>query len=139
MKTLTAKYRKRLTVIWTVQALTIAWNLWRASFAAMAFPMTACWLYVMACLAREGMSVQGFLSQFRLRYPARHREWEERSWNPATRYDIKGPCPVAGDADLGERWEEFCSAQRFAGRVFAGFVALFFALLLRMMIFGPYT
>ena len=72
MRPLTPRYRRRLAAVWSIQAAVIVWNLIRPSFAAMAVPMLALWLYTIACMAREGSAFQRL---FALRYPGRFREW----------------------------------------------------------------
>ena len=108
----------------------IAYNVCAPSFEIMVVPMAGCWLYVMACAVRESF---GFDKAFSQRYPQACREWKTR----CVRVGM-GLCPVPGDADLCARWEELRSVSGFAWRVFAGFIVLFFALLGRMMLFGPY-
>lgn len=128
MEHLTPKYRKRLAILWAMEALMIAWNLWRASFAAMAVPMAGCWIYVIACAVRESI---GFERAFSQRAPKAYQKWKEGKMG-------RGPwrvCPVPGDPDLRARWEDVRSVSGFAWRVFAGFIVLFFALLGRGLLF----
>ena len=134
MKKLTPKYQKRLRVLWMIEAVIIACNVLRPSFATMAVPMAGCWLYVIACSARESF---GFESVFSQRYPQVCREWKENYWKLSLRKRM-GACPMPGDPELCARWEDLRSVTVFAGRVFAGFILLFFALLGRMLLFGPY-
>ena len=130
MRKLTPKYRKRLWVIWAVEAVMIACNVCAPSFETMVVPMAGCWLYVMACAARESF---GFDRAFSQRYPHACREWK----NGRAKAGM-GPCPMPGDPDLRTRWGELRSVSGFAWRVFAGFIALFFALLGRGLLVGPY-
>lgn len=134
MEHLTPKYRKRLAILWAMEALMIAWNLWRASFAAMAVPSAVCWLYVIACTARESAR---FKKAFSLRYPSAFQEWQAENWNQAVLRNVQ-ECPVPGDADLRRRWADLKSTDVLVHGVFRGYMALFFALLIRMAIFGPY-
>ena len=96
----------------------------------MAVPMAGCWLYVIACAARESF---GFENAFSQRYPHACRERKTRRARVGM-----GPCPMSGDPDLRARWEDLRSVSGFAWRVFAGFIALFFALLGRGLLVGPY-
>ena len=130
MRKLTPKYRKRLWVIWSVEAVMIACNVCAPSFETMVVPMAGCWLYVMACAVRESSR---FENAFSHRYPHAFREWKTGHGKAG-----RGICPVPGDADLRARWEELRSVSSFAWRVFTGFVVLFFALLGRGLLFGPY-
>lgn len=134
MKKLTPKYQKRLRVLWAIEAVIILYNVFAPSFETMALPMAGCWLYVMACAAREGL---GFENAFSQRYPHACREWKEKRWGQYLGKRM-GPCPMPGDPDLRARWEDLRSVNVFAGRVFTGFGLLFFALLGRMLLFGPY-
>lgn len=83
MRPLTTRYRRRLAAVWSIQAAVIVWNLIRPSFAAMAVPMLALWLYTIACMAQE---VSAFRRSFSVRYPGRFREWTGSS--------AAGPRPV---------------------------------------------
>ena len=130
MGKLTPKYRRRLWALWAVEAAVVVYNVWAPSFAAMALPMAGCWLYVMACAARE---YRRFDRAFSQRYPHACQEWK----NGRTRVGT-GPCLIPGDRDLCARWEELRSVIPFILGGFAGFVVLFFALLGRMMVLGPY-
>ena len=130
MKKLTPKYRKRLWVLWAIKAVTIVYNVGAPSFGTMAVPMAGCWLYVIACAARESF---GFENAFSQRYPHACRERKTRRARVGM-----GPCPMSGDPDLRARWEDLRSVSGFAWRVFAGFIALFFALLGRGLLVGPY-
>ena len=134
MKKLTPKYQKRLRVLWAIEAAVIVCNVLKPSFGTMAVPMAGCWLYVIACTARESF---GFENAFSQRYPQACREWKARSWKQRP-WERLGTCPMPGDPDLRARWEDLRSVTGFAGRVFAGFIVLFFALLGRMLLFGPY-
>ena len=134
MRPLTPRYRRRLAAVWSIQAAVIVWNLIRPSFAAMAVPMLALWLYTIACMAREGSA---FPRLFALRYPGRFREWTDS--RPIWQFRRRdASCPAPEDPELSEHWSQLQSAQRFALRVFAGFVMLFAALLIRMVLLGPY-
>lgn len=134
MRPLTPRYRRRLAAVWSIQAAVIVWNLIRPSFAAMAVPMLALWLYTIACMAQESSAFQRL---FALRYPSRSREWT--SSRPTGQFRCRAAfCPMPEDPELSERWSQLQSAQRFALRVFAGFVLLFAALLIRMVLLGPY-
>lgn len=130
MKKLTPKYRKRLWVLWAIKAVTIVYNVRTPSFGTMAVPMAGCWLYVIACAARESF---GFENAFSQRYPHACRERKTRRARVGM-----GPCPMSGDPDLRARWEDLRSVSGFAWRVFAGFIALFFTLLGRGLLVGPY-
>lgn len=130
MRKLTPKYRKRLWALWAIEAVVIAYNVCAPSFGTMAVPMAGCWLYVMACAGRESF---GFDRAFSRRYPHACREWK----SGRVRMGM-WPCPMPGDPDLRARWEDLRSVSGFAWRVFAGFIVLFFALLGRMLLFGPY-
>lgn len=134
MRPLTPRYRRRLAAAWFIQAAVILWNLIRPSFAAMAVPMLALWLYTIACMAQERSAFQRL---FTLRYPGRSREWtiSRPTWQFRRRAAF---CPVPEDPELSEHWSQLQSVQRFALRVFAGFVLLFAALLIRMVLLGPY-
>ena len=130
MRKLTPKYLKRLQVLWAIEAVMIAYNVCAPSFETMVVPMAGCWLYVIACAARESF---GFENAFSQRYPHACRERKTRRARVGM-----GPCPMSGDPDLRARWEDLRSVSGFAWRVFAGFILLFFALLGRMLLFGPY-
>ena len=81
----------------------------------------------------DGGRHPSFESAFSQRYPHACREWK----TGRVRMGM-GPCPMPGDPDLRARWEDLRSVSGFAWRVFAGFILLFFALLGRMLLFGPY-
>ena len=130
MRKLTPKYRKRLQVLWAIEAVMIAYNVCAPSFETMVVPMAGCWLYVMACAVRESF---GFETTFSQRNPYGFREWKAGRGKAG-----RGVCPVPGDADLCARWEELRSVSGFAWQVFAGFIVLFFALLGRGLLVGPY-
>ena len=134
MRPLTTRYRRRLAAVWSIQTAVIVWNLIRPSFAAMAVPMLALWLYTIACMAQE---VSAFRRSFSVRYPGRFREWTGSRPDWALRRR-DASCPVPEDPELSERWRQLQSAQRFALRVFAGFVLLFAALLIRTVLLGPH-
>lgn len=112
----------------------IVWNLIRPSFAAMAVPMLALWLYTIACMAQE---VSAFRRSFSARYPGRFREW---TGSRRIGHSAAGPRPVrcGGPGAVGALAPAPKRAAALPLRVFAGFVLLFAALLIRTVLLGPY-
>lgn len=132
MKKLTPRYRKRLAVLWTIEAAVIVCNVIAPSFWTMALPVAGCWLYVIGCALREGIGFERALSR---EYPCACHQWKAggrglRNWS--------GECPFPTGSDLRARWEAVRSVSSLAWRVFAGFAALVLALLGRGLLIGPY-